>query len=450
MKRKQLDMTQGSPGKVLLLFALPVFLGNVFQQLYNILDSVIVGRFVGADALAAVGACGSPYGVFIALNMGLATGIGIYISQLFGAKQEQRIRMAVVNALILMIISALLIILVGIILTPALLRVLGTPESIMDRAVIYMRITFLSTLGMAVYNCIAGILRAVGDSRTPLLFLILSSVLKIGLNLLFVAAIPMDVAGVALSTLAAYLICAVLVFLYARSKYSYFRFSLSEIRMNPGMQKSLLIAGMPLGLQNSTISMSGAVLQGFVNSFGATVVAANTVIVKFDNLLNMPLSSLGMALSTYTGHNIGAGKEDRVKKGYYVSWIMAAVYSVLVYFVGHSQVFGEMFVKLFVENEPEIMTYGIRGMAIFSTGVLFLSMIYNNRSVLNGAGDTAFAMVVGLVEVAGRVGFAFLFVTVMKIGPEGLWYTAIANWTLTGIVCMLRYLSGKWKLKSLV
>lgn len=445
---RQLDMTQGNPVKILITFAIPIFLGNVFQQFYNIMDSVIVGQFVGADALAAVGVCGAPYGVFVSFSMGIAAGIGIMISQLFGAKQEEQIQSAVINAFILITCTALFISVIGFLLTPWILSALGTPEAIFDRASIYMRMIFVGTLGMAFYNCVAGILRALGDSQTPLYFLIFSSFLNIVLNILFVTIIPWDVFGVGLATILGQAISAVAVFSYARKKYPYFAFGIKDIKPERKVVMMLMKVGLPLGLQNSTISLSGAVLQGFVNSFGEVVIAANTVIARFDNLLNMPLASLSMALATYVGQNMGAGKLERVKSGYRVSWIMAIFYSAAVFVIGHTC--GGPFVRWFVTGEPEVTAYGITGIAIFSSAVISLSMIYINRSILNGAGDTRFALMNGIVEIIGRVGFAFLFVNILRIGPEGLWYTAISNWTLTGIVCMARYLSGVWKKKLLI
>lgn len=447
MKQKQLDMTQGRPGKILITFAIPILLGNIFQQFYNIVDSVIVGRYVGADALAAVGVCGAPYGVFVSLNMGLAAGIGIMVSQLFGARQEDRIKKTVINAFILIVVSALLTSILGFVFSSQLLDLLGTPESIYADALIYMQVTFAGMLGMAVYNCAAGILRALGDSKTPLYFLILSSILNIVLDILFVTIIPLGVFGVGLATLIGQLVSAIAVFIYARKKYTYFAFGIGEIIPDKVIIYKLLMAGLPLGLQSSTICLSGAVLQGFVNSFGETVIAANTVINKFDNILNMPLNSLAMALSTYTGQNIGAKKVERIRSGYVTAWVMAVIYSVIVFVIGHTC--AEVFMHMFVTDEPAVIDYGIKGIAIFSSAVISLSMIYIHRSILNGSGDTGFALVNGLTEIVGRVGFAYLFVTIMQIGPEGLWYTAIANWTLTGLVCMGRYLTGTWKKKVL-
>lgn len=439
-------MTQGRPAGLLISFAIPIFLGNVFQQLYNIMDSVIVGRFVGADALAAVGVCSGPYSVFVGLNMGLSTGVGILVAQLHGAGKEEQIKKVVANTLILLMVSALITGGLGFVLAEKLLVLLGTPESVMDRALIYMRTVFVSILGMALYHCVNGILRALGDSRTPLFFLALSSVLNIVLDVCFVTVVRWDVFGVAFATLLSQLIAAGAGLIYARKKYECFRFPLSQLRPHRAVLQKLLYIGLPLALQSSTINISAAVLQGFVNSFGETVVAANTIINKFDNLNNMPLSSLSMALSTYTGQNVGAGQKKRVQSGYRVGWMMAIAYSVFVFVVGH--VFGGMFADFFVQGEPEVRSYSVLGIGILSCGVLALSMIYVNRSILNGAGDTGFALFNGTVEIVGRIGFAWLYTAVLQIGPAGLWLTAVSNWLLTGLVCQARYLSGIWKRKG--
>ena len=331
-------------------------------------------------------------------------------------------------------------------LAEKLLVLLGTPESVMDRALIYMRTVFVSILGMALYHCVNGILRALGDSRTPLFFLALSSVLNIVLDVCFVTVVRWDVFGVAFATLLSQLIAAGAGLIYARKKYECFRFPLSQLRPHRAVLQKLLYTGLPLALQSSTINISAAVLQGFVNSFGETVVAANTIINKFDNLNNMPLSSLSMALSTYTGQNVGAGQKKRVQSGYRVGWMMAIAYSVFVFVVGH--VFGGMFADFFVQGEPEVRSYSVLGIGILSCGVLALSMIYVNRSILNGAGDTGFALFNGTVEIVGRIGFAWLYTVVLQIGPAGLWLTAVSNWLLTGLVCQARYLSGVWKRKG--
>lgn len=278
---------------------------------------------------------------------------------------------------------------------------------IMHRSMVYMRTIFVSTLGMAIYHCIAGILRALGDSRTPLFFLIFSSVLNIVLDVLFVAVLPLEVFGVAFATLLAQLVSAITCFIYARKKYDCFSFGKQDFSPDWGILKKLLKAGMPIALQSTTICFSSMVLQGFVNGFGEIVIAANTVVNKFDSLINMPLSSLSMALSTYTGQNMGAGKLQRVKVGYKAAWIMAIVYSILIFVIGHMG--GRVFVEFFVTGNTKVSLYGIQGMRILSCGVIALSMIYINRSILNGAGDVMFALFNGIVEVFGRVGFVWLY-----------------------------------------
>lgn len=444
-KKKQIDMTQGNPVKLLLYFALPILAGNVFQQFYNIMDSIIVGQFVGPNALAAVGICTSPYGVFVSFTSGMATGIGIVTSQFFGGGQSQKIRQVVINSCYLMLLVSLLSGGLGIVLAPWLLRLLGTPEAIYGQALIYMRLMFISTVGMAYYNCFSGILRALGDSKTPLYILIFSSILNIALNVLFVTVVRWGVFGVGLATVIGQAASAVVTYLTARKRYEYFQFGLSEMKRDTLLMGRLFRMGIPLALQGATISLSGTILQSFINGFGETVIAAHTVVVKFDNILNMPLHSLSMAQSTYTGQNAGAGRLDRIKKGYHAIWTISIFYATLIFLIGHTC--AGIFVNMFVSDDAQVMSYGVRGIAIYSSAVLGLSMIYANRSVLNGAGDTTFALINGAVEIAGRLGFALLFIKLLKIGPEGIWYTTIANWTLTGIVCQIRYSSGVWKKK---
>ncbi len=444
-KRKNIDMTEGEPLKLLLTFAIPILFGNVFQLLYNMADSIIVGRFVSSDALAAVGTCASPFGMFVSLNMGAATGVGILVAQFFGAHKERKIKPLVINALLIMSMTSIVFGVLGILLAPEILRLLGAPDEVFHDAVTYLRIIYLGLLGSAVYNMEAGVLRSLGDSQMPLYFLIFSSILNTVMDLLCVTVLKLGVLGVGLATVISQYVVAAVTFFFARKKYVYFRFSVRELHFDGDLVKRILTAGVPLALQNSTISLSNVFLQRFVNSFGATVMAAHTVATKFDNIDNLPLGAMAMALSTYTGQNIGAKKLDRIKKGYRVMWIFAIGFSVVMFLFGHLG--GRAFMSLF-STEETVIGYGVIAIGIYSSFVLFLSNIYINRAVINGSGDTRFSMCGGFMEVLGRVGFALLFIYGLKLGMRGIWYACIANWGTTGVFYLVRYLSGKWKNKA--
>lgn len=444
-KRKNIDMTEGEPLKLLLTFAIPILFGNIFQLLYNMADSIIVGRFVSADALAAVGTCASPFGMFVSLNMGAATGVGILVAQYFGAHKEDQIKHLVVNSLLIMSMTSVVLAILGVSLAPKILMLLGAPEEVLKDAITYLRIIFLGLLGSSFYNMEAGVLRSLGDSKMPLYFLVFSSILNTIMDILCVTVFKLGVMGVGMATVISQYTVAVVTFFFARKKYNYFRFGLKDLRLNGGMVKKILKAGVPLALQNSTISLSNVFLQRFVNSFGATVMAAHTVATKFDNINNMPLGAMMMALSTFTGQNIGAKKMDRIKKAYRVMWFFALGFSVVMFTFGHLG--GRAFMSLF-STDQQVIDIGVIAIGIYSSFVLFLSNIYINRAVINGSGDTRYSMFGGFMEVLGRVGFALLFIYGLKLGMRGIWYACIANWGTTGVFYLVRYVSGKWKTKS--
>ena len=444
-KRKNIDMTEGEPSKLLLTFAIPILFGNIFQLLYNMADSIIVGRFVSADALAAVGTCTSPFGMFVSLNMGAATGVGILVAQFFGAHKENKIQALVINSLLIMSITSVILGVIGVLLAPKILVLLGAPQEVLTDAITYLRIIFLGLLGSSFYNMEAGVLRSLGDSKMPLYFLVFSSILNTILDILCVTVFHLGVLGVGLATVISQYVVAVVTFYFARKKYSYFRFGLRDIRLDGSLTGKILKAGVPLALQNSTISLSNVFLQRFVNSFGATVMAAHTVAMKFDNINNMPLGATMMALSTFTGQNIGAKKMDRIKKAYRVLWLFAIGFSAVMFAFGHLG--GRAFMSLFSTDEA-VIEYGVIAIGIYSGFVLFLSNIYINRAVINGSGDTRYSMFGGFMEVLGRVGFALLLIYVFKMGMRGIWYACVANWGTTGVYYLARYLSGKWKEKA--
>ena len=445
VKNKTVDMTCGKPFGLLLKFALPILIGNIFQMLYNMVDAVIVGRFVSAQALAAVGAATPLYGVLVNLNMGAATGVGILAAQFFGAKREEDIRPLVINSFMLMTVSSILIGGLGYIFSPKLLVLLDTPEDILADSTKYIRLIFLAMLGSAFYNVAASVLRAVGDSKTPLYFLIFSAVLNTVLDVFCVTVVKMGVLGVAIATLLSQYIVAVLTLIYSAKKYTYFRFSREELRPDREMTGMILKAGVPLALQTSTIALSSLILQRFVNSFGSLVVAANTASGRWYGILNMPLSAFAAAVSTFVSQNIGAKKMDRIKDSVKLFWLFSIGFSLLVLVLGY--LIDEAFIRLFV-TDAEVIGYGAQAIRVYSTFEIMLANLYIYRAVINGAGDTRMSMWGGFVEIIFRVGFAALMIYVLDLGVISLWYAAVICWFITGLLFLGRYLSGKWKTKS--
>ena len=445
-KKAVYSMTEGSPTRLLLKFTLPMLIGNLFQQLYNMVDSIVVGRFVGANALASVGATGSLNFLFFAMSFGIAAGVGVVVSQYFGAGKMDMVEKSIINGMYLLAVVSAVMGLIGIISARWILVVLDTPEIILDDAVVYMRVSCAGILAIAAYNGVASVLRALGDSKTPLYFMVVACFINIGLDLLFVITFQWSVFGVAFATVIAQLVAAAGAFCYALYKIPYFRIQKEHRRVRTDIISRCFTLGLPIALQNSLIAFSCIFLQKVVNGFGENVVAANTALGRIEQLVQQPYSSLGAAITTYTGQNIGAGKIDRVKQGYRVGFWCAVIFSLLMLIP--AQFFGDEEIHIFVED-PEVIAIGAKGLSITSFFYFFLGMIYVARSVLNGAGDALYAMINGLMEVIGRVGFAVPLTKLPFIGMWGIFFTTGLTWALTGIVSMHRYYKGKWQFKGI-
>lgn len=438
------SMTEGNPARLILMFALPMLVGNLFQQFYNMVDSIVVGRFVGANALAAVGATGSINFLFFSLSFGISAGVGVVVSQAFGAEKPDMVERAIANGLYLLAIVSVMVSILGVLLARPILILLNTPEVILEDAVIYMQVSCAGILAIAAYNGVAAILRALGDSKTPLYFMLVSCSINIVLDLVFVLQFKWSVAGVAFATVIAQLVAAIGSFIYACHTISFFRVKKENRAFRKDIAGKCFQLGLPIALQNSMIAISCVFLQRVVNGFGESVVAANTALGRIEQIVQQPYGSLGAAITTYTGQNIGAGKIDRVKQGYRVGFISVVIISLVMLIPG--QFFGESIVGIFVQD-AEVIAIGAKGLAITSWFYFLLGMIYVARSVLNGAGDAVYAMINGLMEVVGRVGFAIPLTRIPFIGMWGVFLTTGLTWALTGIVSMLRYAKGGWARK---
>ena len=445
-KKAVYSMTEGSPAKLLLRFTIPMLIGNLFQQFYNMVDSIVVGRFVGSNALAAVGATGSLNFLFFAMSFGIAAGVGVVVSQYFGAERMDMVEKSIINGMYLLAAVSALMGVVGIASARWVLAALDTPEIILEDSVIYMRVSCAGILAIAAYNGVASVLRALGDSKTPLYFMVVACFINIGLDLLFVIGFEWSVFGVALATVIAQMAAAIGAFAYALYKIPYFHIKKENRPIRRDIISRCFTLGLPIALQNALIAFSCIFLQKVVNGFGESVVAANTALGRIEQLVQQPYNSLGAAITTYTGQNIGAGKIDRVKQGYKAAFWSVVVFSIIMFVP--CQLFGEQIVGVFV-TEPEVVAIGAKGLSITSFFYFFLGMIYVARSVLNGAGDAAFAMINGLMEVAGRVGFAVPLTKIPLIGVWGIFFTTGFTWALTGIVSMVRYHKGKWEFKGI-
>ncbi len=436
------DMTTGSPIKHILKFTLPLLIGNLFQQLYNMVDSIVVGKFVGEDALAAVGSCGSTNFLFFSLGNGLGLGIGVIVSQYFGAGDNRNVRKTIANSYYVLVSTSVIVSIIGVLAAPWLLRLLGTPEDIFHDTLIYMQTTTLGLIAISMYNGVSAILRALGDSKTPLVFLIVACLINVVLDLLFVIVFGWAVFGVALATVIAQAISAITCYMYAYKKIEYFRVGKEEAKMDWSIIGRSFRIGIPLALQNGTIAVSCMVLQGVVNSFGENVMAAYTITIRIESIVQQPYSSLAAAMTTFAGQNAGAGRADRIKKGFRQCVVIVLIFSLALIPLFYA--FGESIASIFVDN-TEVIDISARALRVTSLFYFGLGMIYVPRALLNGCGDAAFAILNGLVEVAGRVVFSQIFLLIPALGWLAVWLTTGATWAVTGLVCLIRYWTGNWK-----
>ena len=441
------DMTEGKEMSLLVRFSMPMLIGNIFQQFYNMVDSIIVGNYEGANALAAVGATSSLNFLFFSLCNGMSMGIGIMISQYFGAKNEVYLRKAIANTIYIIAVSGVLMSVLGILLAKPILQFLHTPDVILADAVLFMQIVSGGILAVAAYNAVAAILRSLGDAKSPLIFLIVACLINVVLDLIFVIRFGMGVMGVGIATVISQAVAAIGSLLYAVATNPYFKISREELRYDKNIIEKCVRLGLPVAAQSSLIAISCVALQSVVNGFGANVVAAFTATSRVEQLVQQPFNSLGAAVSTFSGQNIGARKLDRVKRGYYKSVVLVAAFSALMLVAAY--LFGNAIMRLFV-NDEVVISIGAKALKITSLLYFPLGMIYVTRGLLNGAGDAFYAMANGMVEIVGRIGFANLLVLIPAIGVWGVWWATGLTWLITGFASVFRYYQGKWKYMSVV
>lgn len=440
-------MTEGSEFRSIIGFTLPLLFGNLFQQFYNIVDSVIVGQYLGKEALEAVGSTGSITYLFYALCIGLALGAGIMIAQNFGAGNEKEVKRYIANSAYITLIFGTVLTVLSVILAPVLLRLMSTSETIFDQAVDYMRTACAGTLAVAAYNWINAVMRSLGNSRIPLIFLVVASVLNVGLDLLFVMVFQTGVTGAALATVLAQAIAAGGCIVFAFVKFPQFRMSREEAAFSRKAAGNCISKGMPIALQNAFISVSMIYLQRTANTFGDTVIATYTATMRVEQLIQQPFMSLSTALSTFVSQNMGAGKLDRCIRGYRRSMLAMAAFA--VFMLGVFALFSGNIVGFFVSDD-DVIEIGNIALKLSACFYLFLGTIHTTRGLLNGAGDVNYAMVNGFVEVIGRIGFATVLSMISEIGCWAVWLTSGLTWFITGAMSLIRYKSGRWKYHGVV
>lgn len=440
-------MTEGGELGHILRFTLPLLAGNLFQQFYNVVDSIIVGKYLGADALAAVGATGSLNFFFLTLCIGLATGAGIMIAQSFGAGRDRDVKVIIANSAYVLGVFGVLISVISVNISPFVLRFMMVPEEFFTTSLGYIQISCSGMVAVAAYNWINSVMRALGDSKTPLYFLIVASILNAGLDMLFVVVFKMGVNGAAWATITAQGIAAAGSITFAFRKNPFFRLTSADAQFNRRFAVKCVTTGIPIAVQNAMIAISMVYLQRTANGFGGTVMAAYTATMRVEQLIQQPFSSLSAAVSTFTGQNTGAGKPERVVKGYKESVKASSIFSLvmLAVFMLSSRVIVGFFV-----NEQPVIEIGGTALKLTSCFYIFLGLIYTTRGLLNGAGDVGYSMINGIAEVVGRIGFATLLVNIPAVGWWAVWGTTCLTWLLTAVMSLIRYAGGKWRKKVII
>ena len=434
-------MTEGSIFRKILFFSIPLILGNLLQQLYNTADSIMVGNFVGSNALAAVGASSSMIYLLIAFSQGAAVGAGVIVAQYLGAKDKKSVSDAVHTSLVIAGILGIVLTIAGIVLSRQLLEWMKTPDEVMEQAVAYFRLYSAGMFFGIVYNMAAGILNAAGNSKRSLLYLAVASFTNIVLDILFIAIMDMGVAGAAIATdISQAVSCILSVSFLMRVKDSY-QVSLKKLKIHRRIAGSMIRVGLPTGIQNMVISLSNVLVQTSVNGFGAAAMAGYTAYLKVDGFNILPVMSFSMAVTTFAGQNYGAGNYDRVKKGMYVTLAMGFVYTVLTGAL--LLTFDDQIMGMF-SRDAEVITCGKLAMKYFCPFYFILSILHGLSGALRGVGKSIPPMVVLLLSLCVFRIFWIWLVLPHFSTIEGVYLLYPVSWALGAVMIIIYACTAKW------
>ncbi|MCM1054717.1 MAG: MATE family efflux transporter [Bacteroides sp.] len=439
------EMTHGKPISLILGFCLPMLLGNLFQQLYSMVDTIIVGKFISVDALAGVGSTGSVSFLIIGFTTGITSGSCILPSQCFGGGSYSEMRKYIANAIYLCLITTTVVTALAVTLCYPLLELMQTPADIIDIAYDYIIVVFGGICVTMAYNLMAGILRAMGDSRSPLYFLILASVINIGLDLLFIVVCNMGVSGAGWATVISQGISAVLCFIYIRRSYPMLRFERSEFVFDGKRILALAKIGVPMGLQFSITAVGSIILQSAVNSLGKVAVAAVTAAGKMQNMIVAPLETLGITMATYAGQNLGAGNVGRITKGVRCALAAGFIYSAAAF--AAVWLFSAPLCLMFVDaGETDVIRQAVYFIRVNACFYPILAVLFVTRNVLQGLGYSLLPMMAGACELIARVAVAVGFVA--KIGFDAACYASPTAWTAAVVLLVVVYCAKMHGLKK--
>ena len=442
-----IDMTEGTPWKKLLLFTIPLLIGNVFQQLYSTVDAIFLGRFVGDNALAAIGSSMPLFFLILMLCMKVAMGAGIMASQYFGAKSREDLSYTVGTAITLTAVISLLITIAGPFVTRPLLIILNTPAEIIDDGVLYMNVLLYGILGVAYFNMLSGILRGIGEAIAPLFYLIIACLLNIALNFFFIVVLGMGVFGAAIGTVIAQALTSILCFRKLMKMSDVFDMGLRYLWPKKKYVVQVLKLGVPTGASQAIFAIAMMITQPLVNSFGAMFIAVNVIVMRIDGFVMMPIFSFGNAMTVFTGQNVGAGKMDRVDTGMKQCLRMIICTSAVT--VVTILILGRFIAGAFTETQ-EVIDLTMRMLWILALGYIAFSVANVLWGVVRGAGDAISPLWASIFNsVIIRLPTAYLFVYLMA-RPEALMFSLASAWTVNMILSIIVFRIGKWRTKGLV
>ncbi len=440
------ELTSGNEGRLIFNFAMPMLLGNLFQQLYNIVDTIIVGNILGKEALAAVGASFPIVFTLISLIIGVASGGTIVIAQFFGAGDHNNVKKAIHTMYIFLTIASVVLTLIGIPLTDEIFRLIRLPEEIMPEATTYLSIYLSGLLAFFGFNATSAILRGLGDSKTPLYFLMISTLFNIGFDLLFIIVFEWGIAGAAVATVISQAGAFLTAVIYLHRNHKLIDFNLPNWVFDRKIFWQSLRIGLPTGFQHTFVSLGMMAIMAIVNTFGTNVIAGYAAAIRIDSLAILPAMNFSAALATFVGQNIGAGRSDRIKRGLIATLLMSSAVSLIVIAVVillKYQLMG-MFTK-----DLEVIRIGGEYLVIVSSFYLLFTSMFMINGVLRGAGDTLIPMFITLASLwIVRIPFAWIFSRSM--GETGIWWSVPAGWGIGLVLSYFYYLTGRWKTMAVV
>ncbi|WP_061995830.1 MATE family efflux transporter [Clostridium sp. ATCC 25772] len=440
------DLTEGHEGKQIFTFALPMLIGSLFQQLYNTADSIIVGRFIGKDAMAAVSGANPIMFLLTSLLMGVTLGFSILVSQYYGSKNMKKIKRTIDTTYIFIFITSIIITIIGIIFSEPILKIMNTPDVIMNQSKEYLIIIFSGTIFSAGYNSVSAILRGLGDSTNPLIFLIISTILNIVLDIVFILNFNMGVNGVALATIIAQGISFIFSIIYLNKKHEVLKIRFKGLKYDKDIFKKGLRLGIPSAIQQMLFSFGNIALQSLVNGYGTSAMAAFGAGTKVETFISIPVMNLGAAVSTFVAQNMGAGKLDRIKKGVKSSLFMAASLSIVVLVI--FLMFNKELIGLF-NTDKEVVDIGSRYLMTVGPFFIAISTSFMLTSAIRGAGDSMFSLISSIISLwAVRIPASYIFSK--YLGVNGIWVGIPVGWIVGWFVTFWYYRKGMWQKKDII